>query len=116
MTREDFISYGIDYDSGMKLFRERQELFEKFLRKFPKDESYNRLTAALDADDCEQAFKEAHTLKGVSANLSLKSLAAAASDVTEALRAGNLEEGKKLMPAVDEKYAQIREFLVILGD
>jgi HPt (histidine-containing phosphotransfer) domain-containing protein len=116
MTRDDFISCGIDYDSGMRLFRDRQELFEKFLKKFPKDESYNRLKEALAADDCNQAFKEAHTLKGVSANLSMMELSHAASDVTEELRAGRLEEGKKRMPEVEKHYLQVMDFIAQLGE
>ena len=61
-------------------------LVEKFVRKFPEDPSYAQLKQAL-ADDClADAFRAAHTLKGVAANLSFEPLRRSASALTELLR------------------------------
>ena len=61
-------------------------LVEKFVRKFPEDPSYAQLRQAL-ADDClADAFRAAHTLKGVAANLSFEPLRRSASALTELLR------------------------------
>ena len=64
-----------------------QHLVEKFARKFLDDQSYAELTAAMAAGDREVAFRAAHTLKGVAANLSFTRLRVSASDLTELLRA-----------------------------
>ncbi|MCI8306706.1 MAG: Hpt domain-containing protein [Lachnospiraceae bacterium] len=111
MTREDFINNGIDYDAAMKLFMGKQEIFVKFLAKFPKDTSYSQLKDAVAAGDCDAAFKAAHTLKGVSGNLSLADLAKVASDITELFRAGDLEGGKAHMAELDGQYERVMEFL-----
>ena len=63
-----------------------QRLVEKFVRKFLDDQSYTELTAAMAAGDHDVAFREAHTLKGVAANLSFTKLRASASELTETLR------------------------------
>ena len=62
-------------------------LVEKFVRKFLDDQSYAALTTAMAAGDPEAAFRAAHTLKGVAANLSFTRLCACASRLTELLRA-----------------------------
>lgn len=63
-----------------------QKLVEKFVRKFLDDQSYAQLTAAMNAGNHDDAFRAAHTLKGVAANLSFTRLRASASDLTELLR------------------------------
>lgn len=63
-----------------------QKLVEKFVRKFLEDQSYAQLTAAMEAGSHDDAFRAAHTLKGVAANLSFTKLRASASDLTELLR------------------------------
>ena len=64
-----------------------QRLVEKFVRKFLDDQSYAEPTAAMAAGDHDVAFRAAHTLKGVAANLSFTKLRASASELTELLRA-----------------------------
>ena len=63
-----------------------QKLVEKFVRKFLDDQSYAQITAAMEAGNHDDAFRAAHTLKGVAANLSFTRLRASASDLTELLR------------------------------
>ena len=61
-------------------------LVEKFVGKFREDKSFEMLCAAMKAGDREEAFRAAHTLKGVCANLSFTRLLDSASRLTEALR------------------------------
>ncbi|HBK03615.1 MAG TPA: hypothetical protein DDY87_04390 [Clostridiales bacterium] len=61
-------------------------LIEKFVRKFPEDPSYGQLKQSLAENCLADAFRAAHTLKGVAANLSFASLRRSASDLTELLR------------------------------
>lgn len=111
MIREDFIEAGIDYDSAMNLFMGKQEIFERFLVKFKNDESYKQIKSAIEAGDCEAAFKAAHTLKGVAGNLSFKDLAKVASDITEEFRAGNFEGGLQYIDELDVQYKRIMDFI-----
>ena len=64
-----------------------QKLVEKFVRKFLDDQSYAQLAAAMEEGNHDDAFRAAHTLKGVAANLSFTKLRASACDLTELLRA-----------------------------
>lgn len=82
-------------------------LILKFLGKFLDDESYTKLRECVKQRDREQAFRAAHTLKGVCANLGLSNLQKKAEEITEVLR-GEAEEmpekAAELMPGVTEAY------------
>lgn len=67
-------------------------LIQRFLNKFIDDKSFENLCAAMNARDYEQAFQEAHTLKGVSQNMSFTALSDAVSALTEELRGGKYTE------------------------
>ena len=85
-----------------------ERLVDKFIRKFLDDQSYAQLCAAMEAGSRAEAFRMAHTLKGVCANLGLERLRASASALTEALRpeADAIPEGAgALMDAVRQDYA-----------
>ena len=61
-------------------------LVERFIGKFLDDGSFSELTSAMAAGQTEAAFRAAHTLKGVSANLGFEQLRQSASALTECLR------------------------------
>lgn len=61
-------------------------LVEKFAKKFLEDTSYQNLLQALEEENYEDAFREAHTLKGVCQNLGFSRLISSSEKVTEYLR------------------------------
>ena len=61
-------------------------LIKRFVTKFLDDESFAQLTRAMSSGQREPAFRAAHTLKGVCANLSFTRLLTSASALTELLR------------------------------
>ena len=61
-------------------------LIKRFISKFPDDSSFSELCHAMQEGQRAKAFRAAHTLKGVSANLSLNRLLASVTKLTEALR------------------------------
>ena len=73
-----------------------QALIEKFIGKFLQDENYEQLCAAVREGNRAEAFRAAHTLKGVCANLGSPALRNSGSQLTE-LRRG---EGDTLPASV----------------
>ncbi|MGN1410076.1 MAG: Hpt domain-containing protein [Eubacteriales bacterium] len=63
-----------------------RSLVEKFIDKFLEDKSYETLCQQIECGNREASFRAAHTLKGISANLSFSRLFASASRLTEELR------------------------------
>jgi len=82
-------------------------LVEKFIIKFLDDGSYEALCRQMNAGVREDAFKAAHTLKGVCANLSITKLCGSVSELTEELRSGDAEvsdRARELFESVRKDY------------
>jgi chemotaxis protein histidine kinase CheA len=103
--QECYWAMGADYEDVLNRLRNAERV-ERFARKVLTDPSYEQLCAALEQGDATEAFRAAHTLKGISQNLSLTRLARSAGALTEALRdQPSLPEGlEPLLAAVKADY------------
>lgn len=81
-----------------------ERLVQKFVLKFLDDGNFALLAGAMDSGDQETAFRAAHTIKGMCQNLSFTRLADSSSQLTEALRAGNMAQAQALIGGVREDY------------
>ena len=63
-----------------------EALIRRFTLKFLEDQSYLQLKQALENKNYEDAFRGAHTLKGVCQNLSFDHLYEVSNELTELLR------------------------------
>ena len=79
-------------------------VIKKFLSKFLADKSYANLKEAIAAGNVEEAFRAAHTLKGVCLNLGFDNLYKASSAITEIFRAGELAGAKEAFEEVEKQY------------
>ena len=71
-------------------------LVKRFIGKFLDDGSFSDLCIAMAGGDRDKAFRAAHTLKGVSMNLSFHRLGASSKVLTETLRgweSGSVDTG-----------------------
>lgn len=89
MDKEKLAAGGIDYDGGVARMMGNTELYEKFLKMFLQDNSFAALEKAMDEENYAQAFLEAHTLKGVTGNLSMQKLYEYLVDFVNMLRNGS---------------------------
>ena len=83
-------------------------LITKFIAKFLNDGSFSELCQAMQEGRREGAFRAAHTLKGVSANLGFDRLETSAGQLTELLRpeGSGIPEGAALvLEEVERDYA-----------
>ena len=84
-VKECYEAMGADYDDVMGRLR-KDERVQKFLLKVLDDKSFALLCSSLESRDMAEAFRAAHTMKGVSQNLSLMRLYHAANEMSELLR------------------------------
>ena len=83
------------------------KMIERFILKFLDDKTMENLRQAVASGDIPVSFREAHTLKGVAANLSFTALQKAASDLTEQLRPQLSPADPQLMAKVEEAYRAV---------
>lgn len=101
--KECYAALGGDYDEALGRLRS-ERLVQKFVLKFLNDGSYDLLCASLEAGSREEAFRAAHTIKGVCANLAFNTLLESSEALTEALR-----DGKPAQPGEEALLAKVKE-------
>ena len=87
-----------------------EALIRKFTFMFLEDPSYMRLKQALADKNYEEAFRNAHTLKGVCQNLSFDRLYEVSYELTELLRDKTGEQPG--IPETMEKVTEIYEITI----
>lgn len=83
---------GADVDLTVKRFMGNEGLYLKFLGKFLDDKNFEGLKESIPAGQYEEAFRYAHTLKGVAVNLGINPVHDLADQIVEALRGKAPEE------------------------
>ena len=102
-VRECYEQMGADFDNVLDRLVNEQ-MVQRFALKFLNDTSYQTLEETLKEKNVEQAFRAAHTLKGVCLNLGFDNLFTVSSELTERLRAGELDGTEELFEKVKEQY------------
>lgn len=102
---------GADVDSALERFMGNEALYARFARGFRNDRSCEALLKAMEEGNVKGAFEAAHTLKGVTGNLSFTRLYNRASEVVEPLREGRLEEAQEKLPALVKACEELKKVL-----
>ncbi len=84
-----------------------EERIRKYLYIFLQDKTFTNLCFQINANNTQKAFIYAHTLKGLSQNLSLTSLYMQSLLVTKALRNNNLKKAILFLPKLGEEYSKV---------
>ena len=101
--QECYRQMGANYEDVLKrLYNEG--MICRFTLMFLNDDSYPKLEQALKEGNVKEAFRAAHTLKGVCQNLGFTNLYQPTYDLTEVLRTGTLEGTKELFDSVTCQY------------
>ncbi len=83
-----------------------ERMVQKFVLKFLNDGSYDLLLRSMETEDYAEAFRAAHTIKGVCQNLDFTKLYQSSSQLSEALRNGFTPEAPALVEQVKADYTQ----------
>lgn len=110
-VKEFYDSIGGNYDTALKQLM-NDNFIQKMVEKFLNDPTFQNLSIALDNDDFETAFREAHTLKGVALNFAFKRLSDVSIILTDFLRPENStsfnpEKAKKIFIDVKVEYENV---------
>lgn len=101
--QECYIAMNGDYEEVMARLR-KESFVQKLILKFLDDGSYELLQKSIESQNYEDAFRAAHTIKGVCQNLSFTELMKSSSALTESLRSGYSPEAGTLLEQVAADY------------
>lgn len=111
LLSECYALFGGDYEAVRQRIC-KEEIIQKFLLKFLTEPSFEQLCTELDANHPEEAFRAAHSLKGVSQNLGFDRLSVSAEEMTEYLRNNqqlDMERCNVLLEKVRRDYCEVME-------
>ncbi len=97
---------GVDIEGTVSRFMDDDEIYVKFLSRFPDEDRITPIKKAIEAGDNDALIKAAHKLKGVSANLGMNELSRKADVIVSKLRS-NIFEGFEQDAAEAEKEYNI---------
>ena len=104
MSLQEFYAViGGDYTESVNRMM-GEAMLRRFLLKFPNDPSFFTLEQALSSGDREEAFRAAHTIKGLCLNLGFGRLRDSSEVLTEALRHEMPANAHELFTLVKEDY------------
>lgn len=101
--KECYEALGGDYEGVLGRLR-TERMITKFVLKFLDDKSCETLLQAVAARNGEEAFRAAHTIKGICQNLSFDRLYRSSSALSECLRGGWDDAAVALTEQVREDY------------
>lgn len=106
MTLQEYYKEIGDYDDVItRLMNEK--LISKFICKFADDTSFHDLKQAIADGNYADAFRHAHTLKGVSRNLALTKLFELSGEITETLRDEQAHDVSDKMEQLSAEYDKV---------
>lgn len=108
----ELAQYGIDYADAMDRMGGNEDLYKKLALKYLDDSNYVDLVAAMEMANYDDAYKAAHSLKGVAGNLSFNKLYELAGTASGALHQGEYEAVTPLMPSIKEAHEKVIDGLV----
>ena len=99
----------LNIDSALKRVGGNETLYKKLLTHFLNDNHVDVLNEAVEKGDYEIAAQNAHTIKGVSANLSLDNLRQMAADIEAQLKSG--QDATALLSELNATFDKTIEYI-----
>lgn len=99
-------------------FLGNEDFYFKMVAKVLNDPNYESLKANVAAKNWEDAFKDAHNIKGMTANMSFNAISGIAAELSDVLKMGNYDEAV-VMPLFDrlvEVYPQLLDDIKALDN
>ncbi|WP_288205417.1 Hpt domain-containing protein [uncultured Parabacteroides sp.] len=105
--KRQLLDAGVNLESALDRFMGSEVLYDNFLLKFIQDNTFCQLKEFLSNNDIQNAFVQAHTLKGVVANLEFLPLLDILTPMTELLRSGDIEKISEQQELLEVRYDKI---------
>ncbi|MDO5791650.1 MAG: hypothetical protein Q4Q41_03700 [Coriobacteriia bacterium] len=110
ISRREALKHNISYGTGTINHGNDSIVYDRALRKFPKDETFAQLKSAIDSGDVTAAAPLAQAFQHLCATLAFSQMYVDMQPVVEALDAEELPAAEEL-EAVEAGYRDIADFL-----
>lgn len=115
MTLEEQLEkIGIAARPTIERFGGCEEMLLRFLKMFTEDPTMRQLCEAVESRDAPAIERSAHTLKGITANLGMKSLCGLCQSMVEKIRAGQTGGLEALFAEIRREYEEMIGGILLL--
>lgn len=104
--KECYDSFGGNYEEVLSRLMDDKRV-QRFAFKFLNDTNFDTLCECMKNENYEDAFRAAHTIKGLCLNLGFERLRVSSDELTEALRNGKSEGAEALLEKVRADYTEV---------
>lgn len=102
--KECYEKIGGNYDEVLRRMMNEERVL-KFVKMFLRDTTYQTLCQEMENQNYQEAFRAAHTLKGLCQNMAFTWLNEPTQELTECLRGGIMKDGAlEYFEQVKERY------------
>ena len=115
MTLEEcYTCMNADYTNVLRRLVNAERV-RRCLTRLPDDPSFSTLDRAIANHNAEEAFRAAHSIKGISANLGLTNLYESSFALEDALRDGKIsDDSAVLVKQVKKDYQSVKQYIQAL--
>ena len=113
--RECYKKLGGDYDEVFGRLQ-NEKLISRVLVKFISDKSCETLISSIETANFEEAFRAAHTLKGICMNLNLGKLYKSCAELTELLRNFNSVKAEDTVKLVEQMKVDYEDTIAAINE
>lgn len=110
LTKEKLSELGVNTKEGLERCLNNEDFYFRLITKAINDDSFIKLKKELENKNYDEAFKIAHSLKGVLGNLSITPMYKIVYELTELLRVKKDIDYKEYI----DKLLDIRNELILL--
>ena len=111
MTVDSLRDWGANVDEAMARCLNNETFYLMLVRTAIQDPAFEKLKAACEAGNLDQAFDAAHSLKGTMANLALTPILRPVEQITEFLRARTEMDYAPLLEEIFAQRSRLTELL-----
>lgn len=111
MKSDSLTKVGIDYKAGVEKFMNRQDVFDRLLKNFINENSFDSAKEAIEKEDYEKVLKDIHQMKSVTGTLCMNDLYKLCCSVVDNIRANKFDDAKNDFSSAYENYTKIIEVL-----
>lgn len=100
---------GFDVEGALNRLDGDWEMFVEFVGEYQAEFStfFDEFRSALEAEDWETARRDAHSLKGAAANIGAVNLQAAAKELEDACKEGDVPQIRQQLSSVEAAFAEM---------
>lgn len=107
-VKEFYDELNMDYEGVFQRLGS-DAVVQKFVIRFLEDPNFEKLKTGMENKDAQEAFRAAHTIKGICLNLGFDPLYQSSADLTEKLRNGQIDGSGELFRKVETDYLELTQ-------